>query len=66
MAPEPHQKLSEMNKELPKFDPSKFRPGQVPQTVEKGGHEYVIVVSGVADTGRIVVLPVIKRLHLAS
>eukprot|EP00090_Calanus_glacialis_P002838 TRINITY_DN1209_c0_g1_i1.p1 TRINITY_DN1209_c0_g1~~TRINITY_DN1209_c0_g1_i1.p1 ORF type:complete len:1016 (-),score=414.02 TRINITY_DN1209_c0_g1_i1:154-3201(-) len=36
---------------LPEFDPAKFTPGYVPKTVEKGGDEYMIVVSGVKDTG---------------
>jgi len=33
------------------FDPDKFAPGYVPKTVKKGEDEYVIVVSGVKDTG---------------
>merc|ERR1711915_373897 len=36
---------------LPEFDPEKFTPGYVPKTVTKGDDEYVIVVSGVKDTG---------------
>lgn len=36
---------------LPEFDPEKFTPGYVPKTVTKGEDEYVIVVSGVKDTG---------------
>merc|ERR1719481_2234544 len=46
-----YPKLAEMDKELPEFDPTKFTPGQAPKTVKKGEDEYVIVVSGVADTG---------------
>merc|ERR1711983_766310 len=37
--------------ELPEFDPDKFTPGYVPQSVKKGEHEYNIIVSGVKDTG---------------
>jgi len=37
--------------ELPEFDPEKFTPGYVPKTVKKGEDEYMIVVSGVKDTG---------------
>jgi len=37
--------------ELPEFDPEKFTPGYVPKTVKKGEDEYMIVVSGVQDTG---------------
>lgn len=33
------------------FDPDKFTPGYVPKTVKKGSEEYMIVVSGVKDTG---------------
>ena len=33
------------------FDPEKFTPGYVPKTVKKGSEEYMIVVSGVKDTG---------------
>jgi len=44
-------KLAEMDKELPQFDPAKFTPGYTPKSVKKGEDEYVIVVSGVADTG---------------
>jgi len=33
------------------FDPDKFTPGYVPKTVKKGDEEYMIVVSGVKDTG---------------
>ena len=36
---------------LPEFDPAKFTPGYVPKTVSKGEDEYMIVVSGVKDTG---------------
>eukprot|EP00092_Neocalanus_flemingeri_P036308 GFUD01039530.1.p1 GENE.GFUD01039530.1~~GFUD01039530.1.p1 ORF type:complete len:1126 (-),score=436.20 GFUD01039530.1:24-3401(-) len=36
---------------LPEFDPAKFTPGYVPKTVKKGQDEYMIVVSGVQDTG---------------
>jgi len=36
---------------LPEFDPAKFTPGYVPKTVQKGEDEYMIVVSGVKDTG---------------
>lgn len=39
------------DEDLPDFDPNKFTPGYVPKTVKKGEDEYVIVVSGVADTG---------------
>lgn len=39
------------DEDLPDFDPEKFTPGYVPKTVKKGDEEYVIVVSGVADTG---------------
>jgi len=39
------------DEDLPDFDPAKFKPGYVPKTVKKGEDEYVIVVSGVADTG---------------
>lgn len=39
------------DEDLPEFDPNKFTPGYVPKTVKKGEDEYVIVVSGVADTG---------------
>jgi len=37
--------------ELPEFDPEKFTPGYVPPVVKKGEDEYMIVVSGVKDTG---------------
>merc|ERR1711983_52389 len=37
--------------ELPEFDPDKFTPGYIPQSVKKGEHEYNIIVSGVKDTG---------------
>ena len=33
------------------FDPAKFSPGYIPKTVMKGAEEYMIVVSGVKDTG---------------
>merc|ERR1712212_901313 len=36
---------------LPEFDPAKFTPGYIPKTVTKGEDEYMIVVSGVKDTG---------------
>ena len=36
---------------LPEFDPAKFSPGYIPKTVMKGAEEYMIVVSGVKDTG---------------
>jgi len=36
---------------LPEFDPAKFTPGYIPKTVTKGDDEYMIVVSGVKDTG---------------
>jgi len=39
------------DEDLPEFDPAKFTPGYVPQTVKKGNEEYMIVVQGVADTG---------------
>jgi len=39
------------DEDLPDFDPEKFIPGYVPKTVKKGEDEYVIVVTGVADTG---------------
>ncbi|XP_023338617.1 nucleolar and coiled-body phosphoprotein 1 isoform X2 [Eurytemora carolleeae] len=39
------------DEELPVFDPEKFTPGYVPQTVKKGDEEYLIVVEGVKDTG---------------
>jgi len=39
------------DEELPEFDPAKFTPGYVPPTVKKGKDEYMIVVSGVKDTG---------------
>ena len=37
--------------ELPEFDPTMFVPGQAPKIVKKGGYDYVIVSSGVPDTG---------------
>jgi len=39
------------DEDLPEFDPEKFTPGYIPKTVKKGDDEYVIVVSGVPDTG---------------
>ena len=36
---------------LPEFDPAKFTPGYVPKVVSKGEDDYMIVVSGVKDTG---------------
>merc|ERR1719300_629790 len=36
---------------LPEFDPEKFTPGYVPKIVSKGNEDYMIVVSGVRDTG---------------
>ena len=37
--------------ELPSFDPENFKPGQAPPIVKKGEEEYMIVVSGIKDTG---------------
>ncbi|XP_040578587.1 uncharacterized protein [Lepeophtheirus salmonis] len=37
--------------DLPEFDPDKFRPGYTPSIVKKGDAEYVVVVTGVKDTG---------------
>jgi len=39
------------DQDLPQFDPEKFSPGYVPKSVKKGDEEYVIVVTGVPDTG---------------
>ncbi len=36
---------------LPAFDAAKFRPGYSPDVVKKGDSEYVVVVTGVKDTG---------------
>jgi len=36
---------------LPEFDPEKFTPGYVPKIVTKGNEDYMIVVSGIRDTG---------------
>ena len=36
---------------LPEFDPTKFTPGCIPNRVRRGEDEYMIVVSGVQDTG---------------
>ena len=44
-------KSQALSNKLPEFDPSKFTPGYVPKTVKKGNEEYMIVVSGVKDTG---------------
>ncbi len=37
--------------DLPEFDPDKFSPGQAAPVVRKGEEEYMVVVSGVRDTG---------------
>lgn len=39
------------DEDLPEFDPESFTPGTAPKTVKKGNDEYMIVVSGVKDTG---------------
>eukprot|EP00096_Caligus_rogercresseyi_P010951 TRINITY_DN414_c0_g1_i1.p1 TRINITY_DN414_c0_g1~~TRINITY_DN414_c0_g1_i1.p1 ORF type:complete len:876 (-),score=342.27 TRINITY_DN414_c0_g1_i1:817-3444(-) len=42
---------SRMDADLPSFDPDKFKPGFNPTVVKKGDSEYVVVVTGVKDTG---------------
>ena len=39
------------DKNLPDFDPKSFTPGKAPPIVKQGENEYMIVVSGVKDTG---------------
>jgi len=46
-----HEVSPPRDETLPEFDPAKFTPGYVPKTVSKGEDEYMIVVSGVKDTG---------------
>ncbi|TRY79414.1 hypothetical protein TCAL_02262 [Tigriopus californicus] len=49
ISPAPGQKPKD--EDLPKFDPDKFKPGYTPPVVKKGDEEYVVVVTGVKDTG---------------
>ena len=39
------------DKDLPQFDPDKFTPGYTPTKIQKDGEEFLVVVSGVKDTG---------------
>ena len=39
------------DKDLPPFDPNAFTPGQAPPVVKAGDEEYMIIPSGVKDTG---------------
>ena len=39
------------DKALPDFDPDSYTPGTAPDIVKKGQEEYMVIVSGVQDTG---------------
>ena len=45
------QVVNEKLMDDPEFDPAEFVPGQAPKTVKIGGYDYVLVASGVSNTG---------------